>query len=106
MSSKRAACVAGLVLVLFPLFSAAQGSPARFDELVSQASAAREQNDVPRAIELYTRAVHLSPKWPDGWWFLGSLQYGAGSYATARDALARYLELTPNAGPAFALNGL
>jgi tetratricopeptide (TPR) repeat protein len=64
------------------------------------------QNDVPRAIELYSRAVQQDPKWPDGWWFLGSLQYGAGAYIPARDALSRYIELTPNAGPAFALRGL
>src|SRR5262249_49366447 len=45
-------------------------------------------------------------KWPDGWWFLGSLEYGAGSYAAARDALSRFLELTPEAGPGAALRGL
>lgn len=64
------------------------------------------QNDVPRAIDLYSRALQQDPKWADGWWFLGSLQYGAGAYVPARDALSRYIELTPNAGPAFALRGL
>lgn len=76
------------------------------NDLIAQASAARMQNDVPRAIELYSQAVERNPKWPDGWWFLGSLQYGRGSYLAARDALSRYVEMIPNAGPAFALRGL
>ena len=62
----------------------------RFTDLVAQASAARMQNDVPRAIDLYSQALQQNPKWADGWWFLGSLQYGAGEYIPARDALSRY----------------
>jgi len=84
----------------------ALGQSSTFDGLVAQATAAREQNDIPRSIQLYSQAVALNPKWPDGWWFLGSMEYGAGSYAQARDALSRFLELTPNAGPATALRGL
>jgi len=64
------------------------------------------QNDVPRAIELYSQVVEQNPKWPDGWWFLGSLQYGTGAYLAARDALSHYIEMIPNAGPAMALRGL
>jgi tetratricopeptide (TPR) repeat protein len=80
--------------------------PLRQNDLIAQASAARMQNDVPRAIELYSQAVERNPKWPEGWWFLGSLQYGTGAYIPARDALSHYIEMTPNAGPAFALRGL
>ena len=98
-----------LALVCVCTFSArALGQIAAYsdNDLIAQASAARMQNDVPRAIELYSRAVQGDPKWPDGWWFLGSLQYGAGAYIPARDALSHYIELIPNAGPAFALRGL
>ena len=83
-----------------------QIAPPRQNDLIAQASAARMQNDVPRAIELYSRAVQVNPKWPEGWWFLGSLQYGTGAYVPARDALSRYIELIPTGGPAFALRGL
>jgi len=76
------------------------------NDLVAQASAARTENNIPRAIQLYSEAVKENPNWPDGWWFLGSLQYGTGDYIPARDALSRYIEMTPNAGPAFALRGL
>ncbi len=64
------------------------------------------QNDVPRAIELYSQVVERNPKSPDAWWFLGSLQYGTGAYIAARDALSHYVDLIPTAGPAFALRGL
>jgi len=37
---------------------------------------------------------------------LGVLQYGTGAYPQARDALTHYIELTPTAGPAFAVRGL
>lgn len=67
---------------------------------------AREAQDIPRAIELYNQAVKLDPKWPDGWWFLGSMQYGTDQYAAAKDALTHYIELTPDATAAFALRGL
>jgi len=95
-----------IFFILLPTIAAAQAPPASFDDLVSQATAAREQNDIPGAIQLYGQALQLNPKWQDGWWFLGSLQYATDSYAPARDALTHYLELVPNAVPALALRGL
>jgi tetratricopeptide (TPR) repeat protein len=84
----------------------AQSAPHRANDLIAQASAARMENDVPRAIQLYSQAVEQNPQWPDGWWFLGSLQYSTGAYVPARDALSHYVEIIPTAGPAFALRGL
>jgi tetratricopeptide (TPR) repeat protein len=95
-----------LTLVLFRGICAAQANPASFSDLASRALAARDANDLPGAIELYQQALKLNSQWPDGWWFLGSLQYGTGAYSAARDALSRYLELTPNAAPALAMRGL
>lgn len=87
---------------LFP----AQNDSGKFEDLARSAAAARDARDVPRAIALYSKTVQLNPKWPDGWWFLGVLQYGSDEYALARDALTRYIDLTPHAGPATALRGL
>jgi tetratricopeptide (TPR) repeat protein len=98
----------GTILIVMLAFLAAdvEAQNPGFDEVVLKANAARDAGEVATAISLYSQAVQMNPRWPDGWWFLGSLQYGAGSYTTARDALSRFLELTPNAGPATALRGL
>lgn len=95
-----------LILALLPGLCAAQANPASFADVASKAMAARDANDLPGAIELYQQALKLNSQWPDGWWFLGSLQYGTGAYAAATDALSHYLDLTPNAGPALAMRGL
>jgi tetratricopeptide (TPR) repeat protein len=83
-----------------------QQQPPDFDSLVSSAAAARNQGDTASAIQLYTQAVGLHPQWPDGWWFLGVLQYGENQFAPARDALTHFIELKPNASAALALRGL
>ena len=88
--------------------TAAQGQqpPPNFDSIVASATAARNQGDTASAIQLYTKAVELNPQWPDGWWFLGVLQYAANQFAPARDALTHFIELKPNGGAALALRGL
>lgn len=98
--------LAVLILALCPLFCAGQANPASFSDLAAKATAARDANDVPGAIELYRQALKLNALWADGWWFLGSLHYGSGEYTAARDALSHYLELTPSAAPALAMRGL
>jgi tetratricopeptide (TPR) repeat protein len=105
-NTRRTLAQAWLCLFLFPALAAAQSAPTGFDELAGQASSARERNDIPTAIKLYGDSVQLKPDWPEGWWYLGVLQYGTGAYPQARDALTRYIELTPTAGPAFAVRGL
>jgi tetratricopeptide (TPR) repeat protein len=87
-------------------FMARSQTTDNFASLVSQADAARQQGNIPAAIQLYRKATEVNPSWPDGWWFLGILQYDANQYVPAQDALNRYLQLTPNAAPALALRGL
>jgi tetratricopeptide (TPR) repeat protein len=84
----------------------AQRAAGDFETIAAAAASARGQGDVAGAVLLYTQAVELNPKWPDGWWFLGVLQYGQNQFAPARDALTRFIELKPNAGAALALRGL
>src|SRR5579871_2792568 len=68
----------------------AQANPPLFSDVVAKATAAREANDVQTAIDLYRQALDLNSQWADGYWFLGSLHYGAGEYTAARDALSHY----------------
>jgi tetratricopeptide (TPR) repeat protein len=95
-----------LFISLVSIRSFSQANPASFSDVVARANAARDVNDIPQAIDLYRQALRLNSQWADGWWFIGSLQYGAGDYTAARDALSQYLAVTPNAAPALAIRGL
>src|ERR1700722_9579196 len=97
--------LAGIFLLSAAVDAAGQATD-KFDDLTTQAAAARDQGDVPRALELYRQAVQIKPKWADGWWFLGSLHYASNEYTAARDAFTHFVEITPDAGPAYALRGL
>jgi tetratricopeptide (TPR) repeat protein len=95
-----------LLLITAQLATLAQSPPSDFDSVVAAAAAARSQGDTARAIDLYTKAEDARPSWPDGWWYLGTLEYGADRYEAARNALNHFIELTPNATAAIALRGL
>jgi tetratricopeptide (TPR) repeat protein len=107
--NRRIQASAFLLLLLaflpFENLAAQNGSPS-FEEVAAEAAAARDANDIPRAIELYTQGLRLDAKWHDGWWYLGLLQYESGAYAAATDALSHLLALRPDAGQALALRGL
>ena len=94
------------ILVITGVTVPAWSQAGDFASLASSADTARQQGDIPTAIGLYRKAIEINPSWPDGWWFLGILQYDQNQYVPARDALSRYLQLTPNAAPALALRGL
>jgi tetratricopeptide (TPR) repeat protein len=96
-----------ILLALIPFHHlAAQDAASSFEEVAAQAAAARDVDDVPRSIELYTLALQLNPKWEEGWWFLGLQQYGSGAFASAIDAFSQLLTLNPESARALALRGL
>ncbi len=103
---RKTHCLPLTLLLLASALVQAQNLPPTFDQVSAAAATARAQGDLPRAITLYQQAVQLNPQWPDGWWYLGSLQYATNTYAPAVDALSHYIQLTPHAGPALALRGL
>lgn len=92
-------CVVGLSRILFGQ------SASSFDDLVQQAAAARQEHDFSRALALYSRAVEVNPKWAEGWWDLGSLQYEAKQFSSARDSLSHYIALADKPAAAFGLRG-
>ena len=83
-----------------------QDSNAQFNDVAARAAAARDQQNIPLAIQLYTQAEQLKPDWQEGWWYLGVLQYGSNEYAGAIDAFTHLLQIVPTAVPAMALRGL
>lgn len=82
------------------------GGQGEFDRISRQAAEARQQEQIPAAIDLYRRAVGLRPAWSEGWWYLGALLYDQDQYAAARDALRKLVAVDPKAGAAFGLLGL
>lgn len=102
----RAALVCFLLFFSLATLARAQDNTSGFQDLVTNAAAARENGDVPTAIKLYQQAVQLKPEWSEGWRLLAALQYASGGYSDAAGSLSRYLELSPASGPAFGLRGL
>jgi tetratricopeptide (TPR) repeat protein len=82
-----------------------QGQP-QFESLASRATEARNQQNIPLAIQLYGEALKAKPDWPEGWFYTGLLQYRSNGFVPAIDAFNHFLQLQPNAGPAMALRGL
>ena len=85
--------------------NATVGSKA-FQELAKQADAARDANRLDEATKLYHRALVLNPKWAEGWWSLGTLQYDNDRYAEAELAFEKVVALDPKQGTARAMLGL
>ena len=77
-----------------------------FEEIARDADAARTADRMQEAIHLYRQGVGLRPSWQDGWWWLGSLYYEQDRFPEAQAALARFVTMAPNPGPAYAFLGL
>ncbi len=91
-----------------PPAPAAQSSKpsAKFDSLAKQAAEARDSDQLGQAVSLYKQALELRPKWAEGWWSLGTLEYDRNRYAPAVHAFQRLLALAPKNGNARAMLGL
>jgi tetratricopeptide (TPR) repeat protein len=81
-------------------------SNAEFENAVKAGDEARIASRLDDAIQSYTNAVRIQPKWPDGWWYLGALFYQKDLYTQARDAFNNLVALEPKRGPAWAMLGL
>jgi tetratricopeptide (TPR) repeat protein len=98
-------------LLLFPNILSAgpqSRSPASstFATISSKADAAREANRLDEAVVLYKKALALRPKWAEGWWSLGTIQYDRNAYADAVSAFKAVVRLKPTDGTAHAMLGL
>ncbi len=81
-------------------------SAATFEELSAQAAAAREANEIAKAIDLYQKAVELKPDWAEGWWFIGSLAYDSDQYQVGRQAFSTFVKLQDKNAPGWGFLGL
>jgi tetratricopeptide (TPR) repeat protein len=86
--------------------AAVAAEAATFDELAAQAAAARLDNRLPDAIELYRQAVQLNPSWAEGWWFVGALSHVTRQYAGCAAAFDQFVRLDDQRPIAWSLLGL
>src|SRR5215213_5306784 len=86
---------------------AEQAAPQKsFEQISSEADAAREGDRVEEAIALYRRGVALRPRWAEGWWYLATLYYDQNNYAEGARAFRETAKLQPKAGAAWAMLAL
>src|SRR5215470_5298197 len=104
----RFAAVAILVWILSPgtLRSSPQQKSATFSQLAEEAKKASEGNRLDEAVALYKKALVLRPRWKDGWWSLGTIEYDQDHYAKAAADFERLIALQPKNGTAHAMLGL
>jgi predicted Zn-dependent protease len=102
------AAIALLACVLNPVSMsiARQTKTNSFAELAEEAKKASDENRLEDATSLYRRAVMLRPRWVEGWWSLGTLQYDQNQYSEAARALEKLIALQPENGTAHAMLGL
>ncbi len=81
-------------------------TPPAVRQIQAQAEAARKQNRVDAAIALYKKGVTLEPTWEEGWWSLGTLNYGLDRFDEAREAFKHLAVIQPNIGAPWAMLGL
>jgi len=83
-----------------------QQKSATFSELAERAKKASNENLLDEAAALYARALAQRPRWIEGWWSLGTLEYDQDHYAKAANAFSKLLALDPHNGTAHAMLGL
>ncbi len=91
-----------------PLLSSTQPAAATkpFEELVRQADEARSGGRLDDAASLYREALKQRPRWPDGWWYLGTMAYDRDRPRECAAAFRSLLAIKPELKAAWALRGL
>ena len=96
------------LLALVSMASPAFPAPPQksFDEVVKQATSARNEDRANEAIGLYREAVKMRPSWDEGWLWLGTVLYDQDRFPEAQDSFAHFVAIKPQPGPAWAMKGL
>jgi tetratricopeptide (TPR) repeat protein len=95
-------------LFLFPGSTSPQSKPSStsFAALSKRAAEARDADRLEEASALYSRALSLQPKWVEGWWSLGTIEYDRDHYAKAALDFEKVIALDSSNGTAHAMLGL
>ncbi len=92
-----------MTLLLLLLWLAAE--PQKPPNSAAAAEEARQAGS-PEAPALYRRALAANPRWEDGWWALGTLEYAKERFPECREAFHQLVRLSPKGGPAITMLGL
>ena len=101
----RAHTLMALSLLAIPR-GLAQGPPPSFASLSRQAQAARDANQLEKAMELYKKALKLKPAWEEGLWSLGSIAYDLDRYPDCVSAFRSLTKVKPDGTPGWTMAGL
>src|SRR5438105_8913939 len=77
-----------------------------FATLSQRAAEASQQNRLDDAKALYRKALALRPRWKEGWWSLGTIEYDQNHYAQAARDFEKLIAIDPANGTAHAMLGL
>ena len=106
------ACLLFFFSLFFSVPAVPQSKPrpaapaANFASLAKQADEARDANRLDDAVALYQKALALDPKWAEGWFSLGTIEYDRNHFTSAARSFRRLLPLAPSNGTARILLGL
>ena len=94
---------------MFPVAQSGSGASSPSIDLESLRKQALEEAEAGKtddAIRDYRRALELQPKWMEGLWNLGMLQYGSDQFADAKSTFQKIVDIAPGMGNAWSLLGL
>jgi tetratricopeptide (TPR) repeat protein len=99
------------VLVVVALTAAIRAGGAQtplpsFSTLSTEAQAARDAQQLEKAVDLYKKALKLKPNWEDGLWNLGSIAYDLNRYKDCIWAFGKLSGLKPDLTPGWTMAGL
>ena len=72
----------------------------------ARATKARLDGRLDEAITLYKQALKITPKWNEGWYFLGTLHYEKDQPRPCIGAMGEFVKLSPQVASGYALLGL
>ena len=85
---------------------AGEQSNAAFDKAVKLGDEARQNNQLPAALDHYVTALKIRPEWKEGWWNTGAILYEEDRYADARDAFRNLVSLDAQNAQGWGMLGL
>jgi tetratricopeptide (TPR) repeat protein len=79
---------------------------AQQERLREEAERLVAEQRLAEAAEVYRVLVKCAPRWAEGWWRLGSVEYDRGDFLAARNAFSSLIALHPENGLGYLFRGL